>query len=331
MYLNNDIEKDFYALADKTMCFPGHMGKDAIVQSKAPQRWIARVVHMTDNDAWRALSHHDVSTVTRQKNCKVSGPHVSYTENEVQATLQLQRTLVHTLPDGSVEARPEQLVYEFCTKLKPSKLGLMLVGWGGNNGSTVTAGIVANREDISWESCRGMERPNLFGSLSQHGTLRLGITADGTDVFVPFKSLLPLVEPKDIVLSGWDISGYNLAEAMDRAQILEPDLKKKLRPYLADMKPLPGIFDEQFIAKNQLPRADNVIKTSDKAQQVEIIRQDIRKFKQQHQLDFVVVVWTANSERYSMELAGVNDTAENLLKAISSSHKEVRRLKGLKR
>ncbi|EME29619.1 myo-inositol-1-phosphate synthase [Galdieria sulphuraria] len=278
---------------------------------------------MTDNDAWRALSHHSASTVTKQKNCKVSGPHVSYFENEVRSSLKFQRTLVQTLPDGSVEAIPKELLYEFCTKLKPSKLGIMQVGWGGNNGSTVTAGIVANKEGISWETSKGMEKPNLFGSLSQHGTLRLGISSDGTDVFVPFKSLLPLVEPKDIVLGGWDISSLNLAEALDRAQILEPDLKRKLRPLLESMKPLPGIFDEEFIAENQLPRADNVIETKNKARQVEIIRQDIRKFKQLHNLDFVVVVWTANSERYSVELAGVNDTAESLLKAISSNHKEV--------
>jgi hypothetical protein len=38
-------------------------------------------------------------------------------------------------------------------------------------------------------------------------------------VHAPFKSLLPMVEPNAIVLGGWDISGLNMAEAMERAQV----------------------------------------------------------------------------------------------------------------
>eukprot|EP00871_Galdieria_phlegrea_P005709 jgi/Galph1/625/GphlegSOOS_G5350.1 len=261
--------------------------------------------------------------VTRNESCIVSSPNVSYTDTHVKAKLQLKKNVVEFSQNEQLKVIPKELHYEFCTKLKPAKLGLLQVGWGGNNGSTVTAGIIANREGICWETRSGIEKPNLFGSLSQHGTLRLGLTEDGTEVFVPLKKLLPLVEPKDLVLGGWDISACNLAEAVERAHILEPDLKKKLRPYLQPMVPLPGILDLEFIAKNQLPRANNVIEAKGKAQQVEIIRQDIQKFKKEHQLDFVVVVWTANSERYSVEIPGVNDTAENLLKSVSCNHKEV--------
>lgn len=32
----------------------------------------------------------------------------------------------------------------------------MLVGWGGNNGSTVTAGILANKHNIEWMNKRGL-------------------------------------------------------------------------------------------------------------------------------------------------------------------------------
>jgi myo-inositol-1-phosphate synthase len=31
----------------------------------------------------------------------------------------------------------------------------MFVGWGGNNGSTITAGILANKNNISWMNKRG--------------------------------------------------------------------------------------------------------------------------------------------------------------------------------
>lgn len=46
-------------------------------------------------------------------------------------------------------------------------------------------------------------------------------------------------------------------------------------------------------------------------------------FKAQNGLDKVIVMWTANTERYTDILPGVNDTADNLLNAIKTSHLEV--------
>lgn len=48
-----------------------------------------------------------------------------------------------------------------------------------------------------------------------------------------------------------------------------------------------------------------------------------RNFKAAHGLDKVIVQWTANTERYADLVPGVNDTADNLMKAIESSHEEV--------
>ena len=46
-------------------------------------------------------------------------------------------------------------------------------------------------------------------------------------------------------------------------------------------------------------------------------------FKAANNLDKIIVQWTANTERFSDIIAGVNDTAENLLKAIEAGHDEV--------
>jgi myo-inositol-1-phosphate synthase len=35
------------------------------------------------------------------------------------------------------------------------KLGIMLVGLGGNNGSTLVAGIIANKKKLSWDTKNG--------------------------------------------------------------------------------------------------------------------------------------------------------------------------------
>lgn len=49
---------------------------------------------------------------------------------------------------------------------------------------------------------------------------------------------------------------------------------------------------------------------------MEQIRRDIREFKKKSGVDKVIVLWTANTERFSDIVAGVNDTADNLLATI---------------
>lgn len=50
--------------------------------------------------------------------------------------------------------------------------------------------------------------------------------------------------------------------------------------------------------------------------QMEEIRRDIRDFKEKSGVDKVIVLWTANTERFSDVVTGVNDTAKNLLATI---------------
>lgn len=73
----------------------------------------------------------------------------------------------------------------------------------------------------------GLKTPNYFGSLTQAATCRLG-SYNGEEAFTPFRSLLPMVNPNDIVLGGWDISGLNLAEAMERAKVLDWALQEQV-------------------------------------------------------------------------------------------------------
>lgn len=49
----------------------------------------------------------------------------------------------------------------------------------------------------------------------------------------------------------------------------------------------------------------------------------ISDFKAKNRLDSVIVLWTANTERFAEIAEGVNDTADNLLKSIENNHLEV--------
>jgi myo-inositol-1-phosphate synthase len=259
----------------------------------------------------------------------VQAPNVRYTPDYIEANVDYETNAVRLERNsGRAIVRPLSVKYTFRTQRRVPRVGLMLVGWGGNNGSTVTGAVIANREGITWRTKHGIQTPNYFGSLTQSATVRLGslYESDGRfeeDVFVPLRALLPLVNPNDLEIGGWDISSANLAEAMRRAQVLDYDLQLQLEPYMAPLKPLPSVLYGDFIAANQASRADNLIPGTNKWEHLEKIRADIRAFKAERNVEKVIVLWTANTERYATVMEGVNDTAENLLHAIAASHSEI--------
>jgi len=72
-----------------------------------------------------------------------------------------------------------------------------------------------------------MKSANYFGSFTQSSTTRVGIRVQKDkleDVFMTIKDLVPLVNPNDIEITGWDISDMDLYDACKRAQVLEPSL-----------------------------------------------------------------------------------------------------------
>ncbi|KAK3007504.1 hypothetical protein RJ639_013406 [Escallonia herrerae] len=255
---------------------------------------------------------------------KVDSPNVKYSESEIHSVYNYETTeLVHENKNGTYQwtVKPKSVKYEFKTETHVPKLGVMLVGWGGNNGSTLTAGVIANREGISWATKDKVQQANYFGSLTQASTIRVG-SFNGEEIYAPFKSLLPMVNPDDIVFGGWDISDMNLADSMARAKVLDIDLQKQLRPYMESMVPLPGIYDPDFIAANQGSRANNVIKGT-KSEQLQQIVKDIREFKAANKVDKIVVLWTANTERYSNVICGLNDSEESLFTSLEKNEAEI--------
>lgn len=48
-----------------------------------------------------------------------------------------------------------------------------------------------------------------------------------------------------------------------------------------------------------------------------------REFKEKNKVEKVVVLWTANTERYSNVVVGLNDTIENLFAAVDRNEAEI--------
>ena len=141
------------------------------------------------------------------------------TETDIKITYQNRFTL---FDEATQSSRPVMQQKTIKTDKRVPKVGVMLVGISGNNGSTFTAGVIANKQKLSWETKNGPQSANFFGSFTQSATTHVGFKFDETagnlsDVHKPIKDLLPTADPIDFEISGWDISNTNLYEAALRA------------------------------------------------------------------------------------------------------------------
>lgn len=251
------------------------------------------------------------------KPLEVDSDTVQYTEKEIHAKFVYDSIILN---GTKVKLTKDDL--HFVTQRQVRKTGLLLVGWGGNNGTTVTGGIIANRNGLSWSTKEGKHEADYFGSMMMSSVVPVGGDPDGTNVCFPLTSFVPMVHPNDLVLGGWDLSDMDLGSAMERAQVFDYDLQQKLKPLMQKMRPMPTIFDPNFIAANQSDRATNVLQGT-KQEQMNQVRKQIRDFKAAEKLDHVIVLWTANTERFVDVSHRIHGTAEGLLAAIERGESEL--------
>ncbi|XP_052872601.1 inositol-3-phosphate synthase [Anopheles cruzii] len=253
---------------------------------------------------------------------KVLSPNVRYSDEHIEVDYQYQTTTVVSAGPSGYTVKPETTELNIRTERRVPRLGLMLVGWGGNNGSTLTAALDANKRSLEWRTRQGVQQANWYGSITQSSTVLLGSDAAGQDVYIPMNRMVPMVDPNDIVVDGWDISSMNIGDAMRRAQVLEVGLQDQVYKRLSQLRPRPSIYDPDFIAANQAERADNTIGGTRYEQYQQIVR-DIRDFRQQTGVEKVVILWTANTERFAEVRDGLNTTMADLERSLKQNNAEI--------
>src|SRR6478672_6380735 len=165
------------------------------------------------------------------------------------------------------------------------KLGVLLVGLGAVSTTTI-AGVFAIR--------KGLAKP--IGSLAEMGTVRLGKRTEGRSPLI--REFVPLAELNDIVFGGWDIFEDNCYEAAKHAGVLEEKLLDQVKDELAAIKPMPAVFDRQYVKRLDGP---NVKKGKNKKDLADQLIADIRKFKSDNGCDRLVLVWAGSTEIFLTE------------------------------
>ncbi|MGH9482553.1 MAG: inositol-3-phosphate synthase, partial [Terriglobales bacterium] len=186
------------------------------------------------------------------------------------------------------------------------KLGVLIPGLGAVS-TTFIAGVEAVR--------RGWAKP--IGSLTQMATIRLGKRTDKRSPLI--KEFLPLAGLNDLVFGGWDIYQDDCFQAASKARVLDKDLLAQVQPLLASIKPMPAVFDRNYVKRLDGP---NVKKAATKWELAQLLRQDIRNFQKQTRCARMVMIWCGSTEAYRAPGA-VHATLKAFEAGLKANHPDI--------
>ncbi len=170
-------------------------------------------------------------------------------------------------------------------KSKEGRLGVLLPGMGAV-ATTFVAGVIAINKNIG--------KP--FGSLTQMGTIRLGKRTEKKAPLI--KDFIPLADPKQFVFGGWDIFPDNAYETAIKAAVLEKSLLDEIKDEMSAVKPWKGVFSPDYVKRLN---GTYIKSASTKWDYAQLLREDIKKFKEENKLDRLVAVWCGSTEIYLEE------------------------------
>ncbi len=161
------------------------------------------------------------------------------------------------------------------------RLGVLTVGLGA-----VASTLIAGVELVK----RGQGKP--IGSLSQMATIRLGKRTDHRSPLI--RDFVPLATLDDIVWGAWDVFPDDAYVAASRAGVLEAGKHiEAVSDALREIRPMPAAFERKY-ARNL--DGEHIMEGSGKRGMLNRIREDINRFREDKQVDRVVMIWCASTE-----------------------------------
>jgi len=199
---------------------------------------------------------------------------------------------------------------ELKKKIQPAKgkLGILLPGLGAVSTTLITGVLLIRKMHGS-----------PIGSLTQLSRIRLGKRSEARYPLI--KEFVPLAELDDLVFGGWDVYDDDCYEAALKAGVLSRDKLDLIQSELKEIRPWPAVFDQNFV-KNL---SGKHVKTgSHKMDLAEQLMQDIEQFKDQHQLDRLVMCWCGSTEVYQKQSSSaIFQSLDQFEKALRANAPEI--------
>ena len=153
--------------------------------------------------------------------------------------------------------------------------------------------------------------------MTQYDKIRVGRGADKK--YLKYEEIVPMAKLDDIVFGAWDVYPANAYESAINCEVLKEKDINPVKEELEAIKPLKAAFDKNYAKRLD---GDNVKDVKDRWDMVEQIREDIRNFKKENNLDRVVVLWAASTEVYVPVDEKVHGSLEALEAAMKADDKE---------
>jgi Myo-inositol-1-phosphate synthase len=192
--------------------------------------------------------------------------------------------------------------------VKPAtgKLGVLCVGLGAVTSTFIVGTLMARK---------GLAKP--VGSLSQLATMRVGKGKDKQ--YKKITEVVPLTDLNDVIFGAWDIFADNAYESAIHAEVLKEKDINPVKDELEAIKPMPAVFDQNFVKRLHGTHVKPEASRWDLAEQV---REDIRNFKAANNCERIVVIWAASTEVY-LPLSDEHMTLASFEKAMKEDNKEL--------
>ena len=172
-------------------------------------------------------------------------------------------------------------------EVRPATGGLLVLLPGlGAVSTTFIAGIHAIR--------KGLAAP--VGSVTQMGTIRLGRRTEGrTPLIRDFAPLCPLEE---LSFAAWDVFEDDAYIAARKAGVLEPALLDSLREELSEIRPMPAVFDREYVKKLDGPFTKS---GATRMELAEMLIEDIERAREASGAERAVMIWCGSTETFLTE------------------------------
>ena len=182
------------------------------------------------------------------------------------------------------------------TNIKPAtgRLGILVVG-NGAVATTLMTGVLMAR--------RSLAKP--IGAMTQYDRVRVG--RGEAKKYLKYSEIVPLARLSDIVFGCWDVYPQNAYQSAVYAEVLRREDIDPVRDELEQIVPMPAAFDRNYAKRLTGNHIKHSAPTSSEGgseeipgrwQMVEMLREDIRRFKSEKGCDRVVVLWAASTEIY---------------------------------
>ena len=184
------------------------------------------------------------------------------------------------------------------TEVRPAegRLGILVVGCGAVATTFMTGVLMARK---------GLAKP--IGSMTQYDRIRVG--SGDSSQYLKYEDIVPLASLSDLVFGCWDVYPQNAYQAARYAEVLKEKDIEPVRDELGQIVPMRAAFDPNYAKR----LAGDHVKTGlSRWQMVEALRDDIRRFKAEHDCARLVVLWAASTEIYVPVDASVHDHLADL-------------------